>query len=338
VYASLDLLNYGDPAPFQAALAQLDGEIYADVATVQIAGQQMLLNVVGERLRTVREGGAGGSGWNMWASGFGAGGGLSGNGNAHALTLGYGGIAAGADIRANPALAVGWAIAYAHSGASTSGIPGSLTVDTGSLLTYASYAPGRWYLDGTLGYAYSGAQVNRSISFPGQARAASGQPNANMFLSSVETGYRVALDPATRVTPLVGLQSVTATRGTFTESGAGAIDLRVSGATVASVRGLVGVQVEHAVQVGLEQPLGLSLRASWSYEFADASRTVAAGFVGTPGAGFTVSGAPAPRSAAQLGAAVTLPLRGVDLFVRYDGMIGAGYSVNGGSAGLRVTF
>jgi outer membrane autotransporter protein len=338
VYASLDLLNYGDPAPFQAALAQLDGEVYADIGTVQIASQQMLLNVVGERLQTARDNVNAAPGWNIWMSGFGAGGGVSGSGTTHAVSLSYGGIAAGADYRIDPKLVVGWAVAYARSGASTSGVPGSATLNTGSVVTYASYAPGRWYLDGALGYAYGGAQVSRSIVFPGQARAASGQPDANMFLGSIEAGYPLALDPATRVTPLAGLQAVTASRRTFTESRAGAIDLRVSGATVASVRGMLGVQLDHAVQVGLEKPLGLSLRAAWSLEFADAARTAAVGFTGTPDAGFTVHGAPAPRNAAQLGAAVTMPLRAVDLFIRYDGMIGGGYSVNGGSVGLRATF
>lgn len=338
VYASLDLLNTGDPQPLQGALVQLNGEVYADIATLQIAGAQMVLNTIGERLRTARDKSDDAPGWHIWASGFGAGGHLSANADAHGLALSYGGIAAGADVRLDPKLLVGWAVAYARSGAATSGVPGSITLNTGSLLAYASYAPGPWYLDGALGYAYGGASVSRSIVFPGQARAATGSPNANMFLGNVETGYRLALGPATRLTPLAGLQVVTVSRGAFTESGAGAIDLRVSGATTASVRGLLGVQVEHALPVGLERPLGLSLRAAWSYEFADASRTAAVGFTGTPGSGFTVRGTPAPRNAAQLGAAVTMPLRSVDLFVRYDGMIGGGYSVNGGSAGLRASF
>ncbi len=338
VYASLDLLNISDPQPLQAAFVQLDGEVYADIATVQIAGAQMVLNTVGERLRTARDTPNDAPGWRMWASGFGAGGSLSRNADAHGLALSYGGIAAGADYRLDPKLLLGWAVAYARSGAATSGVPGSITLNTGSLLAYASYAPGPGYLDGALGYAYGGASVSRSIVFPGQARAANGSPNANMFLGNFETGYRLALGPATRITPLAGLQIVTVSRGTFTESGAGAVDLRVSGATTASVRGLLGVQLEHTLPVGLEKPLGLSLRAAWSYEFADASRGVTASFTGTPDAGFNVRGTPAPRNAAQLGAGVTMPLRSMDLFVRYDGMIGAGYSVNGGSAGLRASF
>ena len=36
VYNALDVLNFGAPGPLRAALAQLDGEIYADVPSVAI--------------------------------------------------------------------------------------------------------------------------------------------------------------------------------------------------------------------------------------------------------------------------------------------------------------
>lgn len=338
VYASLDLLNYGDPQPLRNALAQLDGEVYADAASVQIAGAQTVLGVVGDRMRLARGAVDDPPGWRSWLTGFGAGGGASGNGTAHDVSLSYGGLVAGADYRLDPTLLVGGALAYTYSSFTTSGIPGNGSLNTGSLLAYASYAPGPWYVDGSLGYAYSGGDVDRSIVFPGQSRAATGKPDANLFLSGFETGYRVPIDPTTRVTPYLGLQAITATGSSFTESGAGAIDLNVRGATTASVRSFVGVGLEHALPVGLEQPLWISLRAAWAYEFASTTRSITAGFTGTPDAAFTVDGAASPRNAAQLGAALTLPVGALQFFLRYDGTIGSGYAVNGGSAGMRATF
>ena len=43
VYNSLDLLNIGYPGPLQSALMQLDGEAYADFASVEIAGAKMFM-------------------------------------------------------------------------------------------------------------------------------------------------------------------------------------------------------------------------------------------------------------------------------------------------------
>ncbi|MHB8884609.1 MAG: autotransporter outer membrane beta-barrel domain-containing protein [Methylovirgula sp.] len=51
MYNSLDLLNYGDPAPLRAALVQLDGEIHASVQTVMLEDSLYLRETVLGRMR-----------------------------------------------------------------------------------------------------------------------------------------------------------------------------------------------------------------------------------------------------------------------------------------------
>lgn len=51
MYNSLDLLNFGDPAPLRAALVQLDGEIHASVQTVMLGDSLYLREAVLGRLR-----------------------------------------------------------------------------------------------------------------------------------------------------------------------------------------------------------------------------------------------------------------------------------------------
>ena len=51
IYNSLDLLNFGNPAPLQAALVQLDGEIHASVQTVMLGDSLYLREAVLGRLR-----------------------------------------------------------------------------------------------------------------------------------------------------------------------------------------------------------------------------------------------------------------------------------------------
>jgi uncharacterized protein YhjY with autotransporter beta-barrel domain len=340
IYNSLDLINIGDPGPLQSALVQLDGEAYADAPTVEIEGARMFLNAVHGQMRL----GHGTAATNdqpvqQWLSGFGGTGGIGGSGDTHGIGYAMGGIAGGMEHRFDPTLLAGIAVGYTRSGYGTNGISGSASANTFSAALYSSYAPGNWYVDGVLGYGYAYSMLNRSIVFPGVARGASGDPNANEFLSSVETGYRVPLGERTRVTPFAAMQGIVIFENAFAESGAGAIDLHVQDQTTASARSILGAELTHGLPVGLSAPVLLTLRAGWGHEFANVSRSVMASFDGLPGAAFTVNGAPVPRDAAVIGIGASLSVQqSVDLFLRYDGMLASGASTQGAAAGLRVTF
>ncbi len=340
IYNSLDLINIGNPAPLQSALVQLDGETYADTPTVEIEGARMFLGAVHGQTRFDRSARVTNDPpVRQWLSGFGGGGGIDGSGDAHGLSYAMGGIAGGIEHRFNPSLLAGVALGYTGSGYGTNGLSGSGNVNTFSAALYASYVPGNWYVDGVLGYGHGFGTLNRSIVFPGVARGASGSPNANEFLSSVETGYRIAMGEHTAVTPFAAMQGITIFQDSFTESGAGAVDLQVQGQTTSSARSVLGAELAHGLPIGLSVPLQLMLRAGWAHEFASVSRSITAGFVGLPGAAFTVNGVSVPRDAAVIGVGASLAvLQSVDLFLRYDGALASGATMQGGTVGLRVTF
>jgi uncharacterized protein with beta-barrel porin domain len=69
--------------------------------------------------------------------------------------------------------------------------------------------------------------LERSVAFPGVSRTAQGSPNANEFLSTAETGYRLSAGEHTAVTPFAMFQGIVIGQNAFAESGAGAIDLHV---------------------------------------------------------------------------------------------------------------
>ena len=105
IYNALDLLNYGDPTRLRLALAQLDGEVYADVPSVEIATGQMFLHVLRDQTHLARSfvGPMLGDGvLRPWVSGFAEGASLFDDGNTHGISFGGGGIAAGMDYRFRP--------------------------------------------------------------------------------------------------------------------------------------------------------------------------------------------------------------------------------------------
>ena len=342
IYNTLDTLNFAGAAPLQQALAQLDGEIYADASSAAIAADRRVLGAIAGDLESK----AGPIGRPvLWSAALGGAGSLSGVGGSHDVTLAAWGGVLGIDDRIDTALRVGIAGGYARGQFSTAGVPGAGSGETVSVAPYLRWAPNAVYVEGAVGYASNDASVNRTISIPGYpgaqsdvSRTASGTPRANDVLSHIEAGYRFGLTATASLTPLAACDAVVDSRGGFTESGAGAADLQVSGAATRSVLSVLGAKLEQDLAVGLESPLELSVRAAWTHEFEPTDRTITASLTGTPGALFTIDGAPAPRNAATLAAGASLKTGGTEIFARYFGAFGGGQTAQGGTVGVRWRF
>ncbi|WP_026606563.1 autotransporter outer membrane beta-barrel domain-containing protein [Methylocapsa acidiphila] len=339
IYNALDVLNFGSSGALPKALAQLDGEIYADAPSVAAGVGQMFLDALRDQTHLARSvASSPASAWRPWASGLGGGGALFGNGDTHGLRFGGGGIAAGGDYRFSPALQAGLAAAYMRSAFNTSGISGRGVLDSVAVGSYVGYAIGPWYADGALGYSYNSAGVNRNIDFPGVARAVSGYVAENASLSRAEVGYRLQLDDRATATPFTSFQGIVVRQNSFGEGGGGAIDLNVKSRTAALALSTLGVELAYDLSLGLAAPLDFSARAGWAHDFADVNRSVTASLEGTPDASFSVNGARWPRNAAAIGARFSLPTPAANLFVRYDGALASNASIHSATVGALITF
>jgi uncharacterized protein with beta-barrel porin domain len=61
-------------------------------------------------------------------------------------------------------------------------------------------------------------------------------------------------------------------------------------------------------------------------------------FQGASGSYFPIDGARWPRKSAVTGVRLSLPVQGVNLFARYDGMLANSASIHGATAGLLISF
>jgi outer membrane autotransporter protein len=347
VYNALDVLNLTSPPVLRTALVQLDGEVYSSLPSLAITGGQLFLGALREQMRLGRTlagatplGAAPAQGaepLRAWVSFYGGAGTLSGNGNSHDANLALGGIIAGFELAVLPTLRAGIALGYARSGSSLNGLSGNADANQYTAALHASHATGPFYLDAALGYSYQGADVTRGIAFPGVLRGASARPGSNALLAAAELGYHLRLAPDTALTPIAGLQLVSAAQGAFSEAGAGAISLRVGSQTTSSVRGILGAELTQRAAIGAGI-LEASLRLAWAHDYAATGRSIDAAFVGLPSAAFTTQGARAPRDLAVVGAGLSLPMRNMEFYVRYDGNIAGNFAMHGGSAGMRMAF
>lgn len=115
--------------------------------------------------------------------------------------------------------------------------------------------------------------------------------------------------------------------------------MNVDDNTTGSAFGVLGAEIAYLLPVGLAAPMRLEGRLGWAHEFGGTTRAATAFFDGTPSeATFTVIGAAAPCDAALFGLGARLALPSVELHARYEGVVGDGFIVQGGSAGLRLLF
>lgn len=340
VYNALDLLNYGEPGPLRYALAQLDGEVYANVASVVIGAGRMFVEVLRDqthlaRVPTVQRLR---NGWRPWISGFGGAASLYGNQDFKGVSFSGGGVAVGADYLYSPALQFGLSAAYSGNAFGMNGISGSGNLDSYSFGSYAGYASGNVYLDAAVGYSYNQAGASRSIAFPGVARVATASLKNDSLLSRAEIGYNFFLSDRTKTTPFASFQGIVVFPRGFSEQGAGAVSLNVNERTVTTATSTLGAELSYDLPVGLHAPLTLSGRAGWAHDYADIKRQVLQNFQGALRSNFWVEGAHWPRNAASIGAKITLPLTEANLFIRYDGMFSNNADISSATGGVSINF
>ena len=280
--------------------------------------------------------------WGAWFSGLGGFGSVGGNANAGTLTYNLGGAAVGVDYRLDPRFLVGLAVGYSSGRQWTSGFMGNGNADAYSAALYASFNQGGLYVDALAGYAYSDNRLQRVMAIPGLAtRIASGQTGANQFLGQIEAGYRINLLEAAQasLTPFARFQTVAVSQNGFSESGAQSLSLGVAQQNTTSVRTVIGADLGASLPVGMERPLGVTIRLGWAHEYADTARPMTAAFAGAPAVPFTVYGAQPLRDAAVVGLGLDMQIgASTSIYARYDGEITGRDDTHAISAGLRMTW
>ncbi len=364
LYDSLDLVNIGPPDQLRAALKQLGGEPHTDFALVQMTGARKLMSLLHRQLDSARtetappspqlanlppsaaiaSDGATPAGTlrtehgGLWFAPLGALGTMSGDANTHDLSYSLYGLAAGVDRRLSSDWLVGASVSYLH-GTFTTAFPGATgSNDAVGVAAYGSYAPGSWYADGVVGYAYNTSSLSRSITLPGFVRTAQGNPIAHQIMGSLEAGVAAASAGRLTFAPFARAELVSTMQGAFSESGAGAIGLNAQAQTTTGVRSIVGVEMSGSVPLAERQPLRVALRLGWAHDYADLTGALTANFLGKPDTTFTVIGPMPDRDAALVGLGLELPVRSGRAFVAYEGELSQRAAVHASTIGVRFAF
>jgi outer membrane autotransporter protein len=190
--------------------------------------------------------------------------------NQTGFTFTMAGFSAGADYRVRDHLLMGLATGYSHTDASFHGSGGGVQTNTWPLTAYVAYLPQSWYAYGSLGYALNLFNLQRQLGFNGLNRTATSSPAGNQFNAYGEAGYDLKFRPLV-VTPVVSLAYSGIWVDNYTESGAGALNLKVAAQNATSLQTGVGAKVAAPLRRGPVTVVPQAY-ATYQHEFANDSR------------------------------------------------------------------
>jgi len=247
------------------------------------------------------------------------------------------GLNAGADFRVRDDLVVGLATGYSHTTANFSGSGGGVQTNTWPLTAYAAYLPSSFYAYGSLGYGLNLFNLERNFNFGGLNRTAKSSPVGHQLNAYTEAGYD--LNPGSLVvTPVASLAYSGLWVSSFSESGAGALNLKVSPQSAASLQTGVGGRIAAPLQRG---PVVVAPQAyaTYQHEFAKGSRGLDAR-LSQGGSAFIFQTDAAKKNFAVVGASVTISAqKKFGLQINYNAEVGrANYTAHYVNAGLRWEF
>lgn len=250
----------------------------------------------------------------------------------------YGGFMLGGDLQVRPDWRVGALFNLAHTNVGNDGnnSGSSASVNSYGLTAYAGYDGHPWYLNLTAGVARQMYSTTRAVSFSGFSGMANGSFKGNLYTTSVEAGYPLAVGDAT-ITPLAGVRYSTLKLDGYTETGGSGAALRVNGGSHGSLKSEIGAKYERSLKTRYGELIPF-VRVGWNHEYRDTALTTNASFAAdTSGStAFTTQGASPLRNTAALSLGATLlQSKNLTLSARYTLEGAKGYTAQTGDLTLR---
>jgi outer membrane autotransporter protein len=359
------LQTSGDPAYFD----QPGGEVFGTTASVGIEIASRFLGTISRRLRTMggfeNAGGPAttahgsralpdladaelrgqspsrlfqsvGSCWRPWVQGYGVAANAQGDGNASGFGYGTGGTVVAVDRPIDRCTRLGFVGGYSAGQLYLDDPSQRMFVDGGQLAVYMMRRDCHRYLTGIFSCAYNSYDSARRLDFGELARTASAAYHGNEYSFYLETGQMFRAG-ALQFQPYGALQYINLYQTSFSEHGAGSMNLAVESSRAESFCGLIGSRLVWYDRSVCGRVLAPEFRALWRHDFLDGDRPVAARFAATPGSSFVVHGADLGRDAAILGGALNVYFGDcLSMFASYDVLANDTEVAHVGTGGLQV--
>jgi autotransporter-associated beta strand protein len=249
-----------------------------------------------------------------------------------------GGVLLGGDYRVNDAVALGLAGGYLYGHANVyTNAASALNDDTGRAGVYAAVHEGQFRADLYAGGALDYFSTNRGIEISGPSQTATANPTGDELNANGYFTYEFTSSSYGTLSPFLGINEDRLMVRSFSESGAGALNLNVGSQTAQSLRSSLGLrQSTKSTNDGVT--IDAHWSAGWEHEFSDQSRPIDAQLA-AGGSSFSVQTASLPSDGALLGAGIVVSVdKDTSVNVDYSADIRDRYAENTIQAALHILF
>jgi outer membrane autotransporter protein len=247
------------------------------------------------------------------------------------------GVTVGSDYRFTGNFIAGLMLGINTARANVDSMGSKVKMDGYTMGTYGTYYHKNFYIDGSISYGLTNYDNTRRVVFPGLDRTATSSPDGNQLTAYIGTGYDLRKNNWI-ITPNMSLQYTKLNTDSYTEKGAGAINLDVDKQSNESLQGNIGARVSYTVQKD-DIVLMPNIRASYGYEFLRDSQNITSRLA-QGSSPFSIQTISPDRNFLSLGAGITaFTVRDMSVYINYDGQIGEDkYVAHSVNAGLRMGF
>ncbi len=247
------------------------------------------------------------------------------------------GMTIGVDYRFTKNLAAGILLGYTGSRANVDDNDSKVTMDGYTLGLYGTWYAKGFFIDGQASYGWADYKNTRRIVFPGIDRTATSRPAGRQLNLYSATGYEFNLGKWSLV-PSVSLQYINLAINSFTETGAGSLNLATDRQNTESLLGNIGGRVYYTFDTG-KSLIMPGILVSYGHEFLRGNYTVTSRLA-QGSSYFDIENAPVDRNFLSCGAGISMFLQnGASFHVGYDARIGTdNYIAHSLSGALRFRF
>lgn len=273
VYESLLMQSSADSA--RNALAQLDGQLYADIAATHLNDSRYMRNAISNRLRQAEGLTASpdikqGSDRRFWGQLVGGWGNASNDGNAGGYRNSASGMLFGFDSDATGHWRLGVAGGFTRTSLDTDG-NANASSDNYHLGLYAGKRFGPWALRTGGAYAWHHVSASRSIGYDAQASTHAAKYGARTGQVFFEGAYPLSLNAA-NLEPFANLTHIRHQNNGLQESG-GASALQAKRQHIQATLFTLGLRAGSCWEIARNTDMAVHLELGWMHNAGDTSRT-----------------------------------------------------------------
>jgi uncharacterized protein with beta-barrel porin domain len=240
---------------------------------------------------------------NWWGKGFGSFGRQGNVNNVIGFDTKASGVVLAYENALNYKTRLGLGGGYANSTIDGKNSTGRTSIDSYQVMAYLNYAPGPWFMQGSLMAGVDRYDGSRPIVFPGVNRTATSNYTGQQYTGLISAGEHFYFNNQVTVTPLASLQASHIRVGSYTESGAGDVNLNVEAQNYNFIQSSLGVKVERVISSG-NGSYSPEAHFNWLHDFKSTTMAENVAFTGG-GTPFNVEGIKQDRELYNVGVGLT---------------------------------